>query len=145
MLGTLARWLRFAGFDTFYEPHVEDVRIATLARSEGRWLVTMDRRLAAAAGPRSLLLRGRGLESQVDELRRRVALEAVPARFLTRCSACNGALEEAERSEVVAQVPPFVAATAPRFLRCGVCGRVYWKGTHTARIAARLAALFKPR
>jgi uncharacterized protein with PIN domain len=43
------------------------------------------------------------------------------------------------------RVPPFVAATAPRFRVCPGCGRVYWPGTHADRIARRLDTLFGER
>lgn len=142
MLGSLARWLRFAGFDTFYDPKVDDVQLAALARSEGRWLLTCDRRLAARAGPRVLLLSGATLAEQVAELRSRLALAVDEARFFTRCSACNGEVAPVSREAVLHLVPPYVAAHAPRFSRCASCGRVYWPGTHEPRIRRTLQALF---
>ncbi len=51
MLGSLARWLRFFGFDTTYlDPGVPDRVLADLARSEERWLLT----LASDPRPRAL-------------------------------------------------------------------------------------------
>lgn len=142
MLGTLARWLRFAGFDAFFDSALGDAALAALARYEGRWLLTGDRRLAAAAGPRSLLLAGKGLAAQVAELRRRLPLRAEKDRFFTRCSRCNGLLREVDRAAVAHRVPPYVATHAARFCECAACGQVYWPGTHTERIARTLAALF---
>lgn len=144
MLGALARWLRFAGFDAFYATDVDDRRLAALARSEGRWLLTCDRDLAARAGPRSLLLHRGSLAAQVAEVRRRLPLAPERARFFTRCPACNGLLAEADRVRVAARVPPFVATTASRFRECPGCGRVFWPGTHAPRIARRLEELFGP-
>ncbi|MFH1177062.1 MAG: Mut7-C RNAse domain-containing protein [Acidobacteriota bacterium] len=142
MLGRLARWLRFAGFDAIYDAQVPDRLLAALARSEGRWLLTRDRRLAAAAGPRVLLIRGATLAGQVAELRARLPLEADPKRYLSRCSSCNGVLDAAGRDDVRDRVPPFVAATAPHFLTCRACDKVYWPGSHVGRITAKLEALF---
>jgi hypothetical protein len=144
MLGTLARWLRFAGFDTVYGRDAADAALAGLARAEGRWLLTRDRGLASIAGPRVLLVQGGGVEAQVAELSARLDLRADPARFFTRCAECNGELVEVARETIEAQVPPFVAAHAERFRRCPSCGRVYWPGTHSARIARRLESLFPP-
>lgn len=144
MLGTLARWLRFAGVDTFFEAGIDDDGLAAVARTEGRWLVTKDRRLAARAGPRSLLLCSGSLASQVAELCGRLDLEVAPACFFTRCSACNAALVDVERAAVVDRVPPFVAVTAGRFRECSGCGRVYWRGSHAPRIERRLQELFGP-
>lgn len=144
MLGTLARWLRFAGFDTLYAHGAADATLAGLARAEGRWLLTRDRDLASRAGPRVLLLQSRGVDALVGELRARLGLSGDPARYFSRCAECNGELAEVARESVAEQVPPFVAAHAERFRHCPGCGRVYWPGTHAARIARRLEHLFSP-
>ncbi len=138
MLGRLARWLRFAGFDVSFDPSLPDLPLAGRARAEGRWLLTCDRRLAAVAGPRVVLLRRAGVAAQIRELRERLPLAAEPARFLTRCSRCNGTLEEVAREAVRDRVPPYVAAHATRFMACTRCGWLYWPGTHAGRIARQL-------
>ncbi len=142
MLGTLARWLRFAGFDALFDVALDDGELAQRCRREGRWLLSRDRALVSTAGPRALLLTAPGLAGQVAEVRRRLPLAADPARFFSRCSRCNGLLEEVSGGEVENLVPPFVARRAARFSRCGSCGQVYWPGTHHARIARRLTELF---
>ena len=138
MHGRLARWLRFAGFDASFDPSLSDRSLAGRARAEGRWLLTCDRRLAALAGPRVVLLRRAGAAAQIRELRERLPLTVEPARFLTRCSRCNGTLEDVAREAVVDRVPPYVAVHAPRFVACGQCGWLYWPGTHAGRIARQL-------
>jgi uncharacterized protein len=142
MLGKLARWLRFAGFDTRYAAPIPDLTLAGVARAEGRWLLTRDHRLASLSGPRVVLLHADSLAGQVAELRVRLPLHAQPQGFFSRCSACNGPLGDISREYVQDLVPPYVAAHASRFRRCPDCGRVYWPGTHTGRIESRLRALF---
>ncbi len=144
MLGTLARWLRFAGFDTSYDPNLPDPVLAATARREGRWLLTRDRRLASAAGPRVILLRHGDLAQQVEELRGRLAFGLDPQRAFTRCSRCNGVLEPVEPEAVARRIPPYVAAHAGRFVLCPGCRRIYWPGTHTQRISDRIRELFGP-
>ena len=139
-LGRLARWLRFAGCDVSFDPALSGLPLAGRAKGEGRWLLTCDGRLAALAGPRVVLLRRAGVAAQIRELRERVPLTVEPARFLTRCSRCNGALDEVARETVRDRVPPYVAVHAPRFVSCNRCGRLYWPGTHAARIARQLEA-----
>ncbi len=136
MLGSLARWLRLFGFDCLFSLEEDSVLVETAAR-EGRWLLTRDRELAAR-GPRTLLVRSETLEDQLVEVFGRLGIEAEPTLEGARCAACNGPLKDAARKEVAAGVPPFVARTAPRFRRCTLCGRVYWPGTHTARILERM-------
>jgi len=144
MLGSLARWLRFAGFDVRCAPAVPDRTLAATARAEGRWLLTCDRELASSAGPRVLLIRGRGLAVQATELRARLGVRGRPELFFTRCSKCNGILGDADRSSVAGRVPPYVEAHAERFRSCPECGRIYWPGSHVDRIAVRLRELFPP-
>lgn len=137
MLGTLARWLRLFGYDTLFLGAEDDRILARLAAAEERWLLTRDRELAAA-GPRTLLVRSEGLEDQLREVF--VRLDQAPEATLehARCAECNGELEPAGPDEVAADVPPYVARTAERFRRCRGCGRVYWPGSHSGRIVARM-------
>jgi uncharacterized protein with PIN domain len=140
MLGSLARWLRFFGFDTTYlNPGVADTVLAELALSEGRWLLTRDRELAAV-GPRTVLVRTERLDDQLVEVLSRLSL--CPAANLknSRCGECNGTLHGVEREDVTDLIPTYVFATATRFRRCESCGRVYWPGTHSARIVDRMQA-----
>ncbi len=142
MLGKLARWLRLAGFDASFDPGSARDAVAGRARTEGRWLLTRDRALAARAGPRALLLRAASTGAQVAELRERLPIAGDAGRFLTRCSCCNSPLAATAREAVRERVPPYVAAHAERFVACGACGRVYWRGTHVGRIVRTLEAWF---
>ena len=144
MLGRLARWLRLAGFDVSYTAELPDLALAGRARAENRWLLTCDRRLAGVAGPRALLLRARTTGEQVAELRKRLPMTAHPDLFLTRCSSCNTQLESVPADTVRDRVPPYVAVHAERFMACRGCGKVYWPGTHVARIARTLEEWFLP-
>ena len=141
MLGSLARWLRFFGFDTvFLEPGVEDRQIAEQARAEERWLLTRDRELAAV-GPRTMLVRSDGLEDQLVEVFGRLDLRPDATLENARCSECNGELIDVLSEEVTDVVPPHVLATSPRFRRCTGCRRVYWPGSHGDRILERMATV----
>ena len=141
MLGSLARWLRFFGFDTLYPaPGPSDSVLAKKARDENRWLLTRDRELATA-GPRTMLVRSAELEEQLVEIFDRLGLRPRPTLEKARCGECNGDFEEVSRAEVAEVVPPHVLATSPRFHRCAGCGRVYWPGSHGERILERMRAV----
>ena len=143
MLGSLARWLRFFGFDSvFLDPGPEDRALADQARAEGRWLLTRDRELASA-GPRTMLVRAEDLEGQLIEVFQRLGLRPDPTLENARCGECNGDLEEVTREEVDDVAPPHVLATAPRFRRCSGCRRVYWPGSHGDRILERMEAVVR--
>jgi len=141
MLGSLARWLRFFGFDSVYlEPGPEDRVLEEQARTEGRWLLTRDRRLASV-GPRTMLVRADDLEEQLIEVFGRLDLRPDSTLEMARCSECNGELVEVTGKEVSDVVPPHVLATAPHFRRCTSCRRVYWPGSHGDRILERMTAV----
>ena len=137
MLGTLARWLRFFGYDCTFDTDLDDDQLAELAGREGRWLLTCDRELAAA-GPRTSLVRAGDLEDQLVEVLERHGLQPAATLDSARCGHCNGELRPAEGEEVAQRVPPYVARTSERFRVCDGCGRVYWPGTHARRIVARM-------
>lgn len=52
MLGRLARWLRVLGFDTVYDPSLDDAALVRLADTEDRLLLTRDRYLLRELRPR---------------------------------------------------------------------------------------------
>jgi len=140
MLGRLARYLRFVGYDTEYARGVDDGAIAERAKREGRTLVTRDRTLARAV-PGSVQIESSEVSAQWRELRRAYpALRSVPS--FDRCTACNGRLRPgsvASLGETEAELPSaLVEAGGPIFV-CEGCGHVYWDGSHTRRVRATLA------
>ena len=139
MLGSLARWLRFCGYDCLYlgtEP--EDAELARVARDEDRWLLTRDRELAAV-GPKTQMVQAGTLEPQLAEVLGRHGLPPPEDLDESRCGECNGTLLEVTADEVAAVVPPYVLDNAERFRRCTECLRVYWPGTHGEQIHVRFA------
>jgi uncharacterized protein with PIN domain len=139
MLGRLARWLRVLGFDTSWEAHVPDAALVRHALAEGRTLLTRDRRLPEEwTRVPVFVLYAEDLRGQLAELGARFAL-AARARPFTRCNRCNERLRPASDAEVRERVPPSVRARHEGFLRCPRCGRVYWAGSHVARMRALLA------
>jgi uncharacterized protein len=136
MLGRLAKWLRFLGYDTAYENDASDHHLARRARAEGRCLLTCDHELAARRGLCTLLIRSEILEEQVQEVQS--ALGPPPAPALSRCSICNVELEPVSPAEVADRVPPYVLKTQTDFLYCPACERVYWPGTHVEAMNEQL-------
>jgi len=139
MLGSLARWLRFCGYDCLYlgtEP--EDAELARIARQDDRWLLTRDRELAAV-GPKTQMVDSGILEAQLAEVLNRHSLAPPEDLENSRCSDCNGSLEDVAADDVAAVVPPYVVESAERFRRCTDCARVYWPGTHGEQIHVRFA------
>lgn len=143
MLGRLARWLRLLGFDCVHDPEMRDRDIVRLALSDGRTILTRDRRLPEEWWIHQIyLVREAELEQQLLELFRRFDL-ASSLRVLTRCSECNRPLHRIGAAEASQRVPSRLLEVQRDFSECPGCGRVYWEGSHAARIrrlAERLVA-----
>ncbi len=135
MLGTLAKWLRFMGYDTAYPGPLDDTELLVQAEEEGRILLTRDKELAARS-PGAIRVRSDDLEEQIREVAERLRLEVVDP--LSRCSLCNVLLVAVSRNEATDLVPAGVRARHDTFWRCPSCGRVYWQGTHWVRMVERL-------
>lgn len=141
MLGNVARDLRLLGYDAEFRPELPDPALLGLAQRDGRILVTRDRALhRRARGVRCVLVTASDPRRQTAEVLRALPPHH-PPRPWTRCLVCNGRLEPADRDRVLQRVPDHVAVAHDRFLACPGCGRVYWAGSHTARLGARLRAL----
>ncbi|MFC2030429.1 Mut7-C RNAse domain-containing protein [Chloroflexota bacterium] len=128
MLGTLAKWLRILGYDTHYDPALDDHQLVRLARAETRVLLTRDRELSKRRGLQVLLVASEKVEEQVAQV---VAdLELNPGKEFSRCPDCSAPLQMLEPGAAEGRVPPYVAQTHKRFKLCPACQKVYWRGTH---------------
>lgn len=141
MLGRLARWLRLLGFDCTYDSSITDEQLVRLGLAEDRTVLTRDRRLPDEWWIEDVyLVREEGLREQLSEVLRHFDL-APSVRVLTRCNACNRPLQRASRAEVSGRVPARILELHDDFSACANCGRVYWEGSHAARIRAWLESL----
>ncbi len=138
MLGTLAKWLRFMGYDTTYPGPLGDNELLALAQREGRVLLTRDKELAARSS-QAIRVRSDDLEEQIREVASRLQLKLVDP--LSRCSLCNTVLSVASPQEIGDLVPEGVRTRHDRFWRCPTCGKVYWQGSHWDRMVERLDRL----
>jgi hypothetical protein len=140
MLGRLATWLRAFGFDVAYDPYADDSAVVERARERDAVLLTRDTRMRAP-GLRLLLINDDHVDNQLKQLVQELPLDLSQAWPMTRCTVCNQPLTPATRDEVWDRIPPFIYLTQVQFAMCQECGRVYWEGTHVARMRARLGEL----
>lgn len=139
MLGTLAKWLRILGYDTLFDPSLNDHQLVRLARAENRVLLTRDRELAGRRGVRTLLITGEHLNDQIQQVQADLGLKG--NRSFSRCPVCNGILEDMDQEAARSRVPAYIFKTHKVFSYCPVCQRIYWHGTHWQRIDGRLTEL----
>jgi hypothetical protein len=139
MMGGLARWLRILGFDAVHDAALNDDALVRRALAEGRSILTRDRRLGQEWRIDAVVcFTSDAPLKQLAELARAVDLDR-DARPFTRCSVCNAELVEARAEDVRERVPENVLRTSTSFVQCPSCLRVYWEGSHTARMRRMLA------
>ncbi|MBP6874591.1 MAG: Mut7-C ubiquitin/RNAse domain-containing protein [Candidatus Eisenbacteria bacterium] len=142
-LGTLARLLRWLGFDALYENHWTDREIVRLSTSEQRAILTRDRGLLMIASvTHGYWVRSSDPDEQAREVLVRFDL-AHQAHPFTRCPACNAPIETVAKEEVLERLEPKTKQYYEEFRRCAGCGRVYWKGSHFEKIRARLERILR--
>jgi uncharacterized protein with PIN domain len=146
MLGGLAKWLRAAGYDTYYASQGTDVSDGSLtskALEEGRVLLTSDggflERKPVRDGDVGFL---RVPHLPLEEQLRLVVEHFALVRRQSRCMECNGELEAVSSGAVAGRVPRGVILDHDEFLICEGCGRVFWHGSHWDRISGRLSRAF---
>jgi len=140
MLGGLARWLRVAGYDATWHPHINDWDLIRLAQREGRVLLSSDGGIFRVGivrdGEVSSLFLPPGLSRQ-EQLAHVLNQLQLPIRE-PRCMSCGGALVEVPKEQVRERVPPRSFAWQEHYYECTRCGRLFWQGTHWHQIQAAL-------
>jgi uncharacterized protein with PIN domain len=143
MLGSLARWLRAAGFDAFWQEGIADWDLIRLAQAEGRILLSCDTGIFRVGivrdGEVAALQIANGLKTKLQLAFVMEQLQLAPQA--PRCMACGGELFEVPREEMAGKVPPRSLAWSERFCQCRRCGKPFWQGSHWPRIAAVLDRL----
>ncbi|MFB6267662.1 MAG: Mut7-C RNAse domain-containing protein [Halodesulfurarchaeum sp.] len=136
MCGGLTSLLRMLGYDTVYaldRDAEDDDALLAVAREEARYLLTRDRELARRHEP-SLYLRATDTDEQLAALAQAgFELELTEP---TRCATCNSTLDRVFDGPVPEYAPDPDAET---LWRCPSCGQVFWKGSHWADVAERVA------
>jgi uncharacterized protein len=141
MLGRLARLLRLLGYDTLYarEGTGEQMR-ALAARGERMVLTRGDLSGRFPHFENVFKIESDSPPQQLREVVERFQL-ATRSGLWTRCTLCNGRIEEIAKAGVEPLVPPKVFAAYDQFFRCAACGHIYWRGSHTERILRNLEAV----
>ncbi|OSC42532.1 Mut7-C RNAse domain-containing protein [Mycobacterium decipiens] len=133
-LGRLAWLLRLLGFDAWWSSDADDPALADISLGQQRILLTRDRALLKRrALTHGLFVHSQHPEEQALEVLRRLDLRNRLAP-LTRCLRCNGELAAVAKAEVIDQLEPLTRRYYEAFGRCRECGRIYWPGSHHARL-----------
>jgi len=143
MLGTLAKWLRICGFDTYYaKRHMKDKELIEIAKKENRVLVTRDKELVYNCKRelvKSMKIETKDLDEQIKDVLKNADIDK--KLVLTRCSICNNQLEKILKKDVREKVPEKVFENNNEFLYCKRCDKIYWKGTHYEKMLDKIDEL----
>jgi uncharacterized protein len=134
-LGRLARYLRMAGFNCLYEPSYADSEIIRISLAEKRIILTRDKGiLKNGKVTHGLYVRSEDPKEQFGEIAARLHLVHLFKPF-SRCTLCNEIIEPVAKESVLDQLEPLTKKYYSVFYQCTGCKRVYWKGSHFARMA----------
>ena len=133
MLGRLVKWLRAAGCDVIYGPHLSGYGLIRAARGENRLILTRDRGLKQKQPPPFIFLESDRYDDQLRQLIRQCGLKW-GERLFSRCLICNSVLQARAKESVEKLVPPYVYSSQERFSWCPVCQRAYWPATHQQKM-----------
>jgi len=140
-LGKLAAMLRMLGFDTLYRNDYQDDELAAVAASEGRILLTRDRRLLMRkAIPRGYCVRQDDPQGQIRAVLKRYNLFPHISPF-QRCLRCNHPLQPVDKAQVLERLEPLTRRYFDEFCLCPACDQVYWKGSHYEHMQALISEL----
>ena len=131
-LGGMARWLRAAGYDAHFWPHIEDDLLIEKTMQSNAILLTTDGPLMSrsavvwGAVPALLVPLEVGKHEQFRFTAQRLGLQ----RKTPRCMACGGTLNDVQKESVRDRIPPRTYPWRDEYYECRRCGKLFWHGTH---------------
>ncbi len=129
-VGKLARLLRMAGLDTWYDPQLTEKELAARSATHGRILLSRNRDLLQRKCITwGRLVRAEMPEEQLTEIISLYGLCGQVAPF-SRCLECNALLQPVDKSAILDRLEPLTRKYYHRFNRCPDCDRIYWQGSH---------------
>jgi len=140
-LGRLSRMLRILGFDTLYRNDYQDKEIVAIAKQEERIILTRDRGiLKHNAVTHGYCVRSTDWHEQTREVINRFDLSRSINPF-TICAACNGRVAPVDKAAVIDLLEEKTRRFYDEFSRCEACGKIYWKGSHFAKLRGLIKEL----
>ena len=143
-VGRLAKWLRAMGYDSLFPGEIGDNELVRTALRDHRIIVTKDtglteRRLVTTGMLKVLLIQHDDLQNQLRQVIKYLGTNL--KRPFSRCIRCNEPLLDVAKDAAKDRVPPHVFRTQADFMKCPLCQRIYWRGTHWENMARQLAEL----
>lgn len=145
MLGSLAKWLRIIGYDTFYpDATMNDDLVLQIAQREKRLLLSRDKELLIRAKKilvPVLAIHTTNLSEQLQQILKEIPIDE--KKILTRCTLCNTLLRSIEKGGIKDKIPEKVFQTRDKFWVCTTCSKYYWMGTHYENMREKINILLQ--
>jgi uncharacterized protein with PIN domain len=145
MLGSLAKWLRIFGFDTFYpDSTTNDDFILQIASREKRLLISRDKELLIRAKKTLvpvLEIQTTNLTEQLQQVLKKIPVDE--EKILSRCTVCNTLIHSVEKETIKDKIPEKVFQTRNEFWICPSCSKYYWMGTHYENMREKINTLVR--
>jgi uncharacterized protein with PIN domain len=133
-LGKLARYLRMLGFDTLYRNDFGDQEIIEIAQQQKRIILSRDKLLLKSTRvDHGYYVRAIHKHDQLTEVVEKFDLYSQFKSF-TRCMTCNSSLRSRQKESIRELIDPDIYNNFSDFFVCPECRKVYWKGSHFARM-----------
>ncbi len=140
MLGTLAKWLRIYGFDTFYAGNdSKDSELLEISKNENRVLLTRDKELMYVARRENIKtfeINSTDIDKEISNILSNFKTDQ--KKILSRCILCNSIVEEIKKETIKEKVPDRVFNNNEKFWYCKKCKKIYWKGTHYEKMKEKI-------
>ncbi|HEC72177.1 MAG TPA: hypothetical protein ENI36_01070, partial [Thermoplasmatales archaeon] len=102
MLGTLAKWLRVYGFDTFFaNSKLDDADLIEIAKKEKRALITRDKTLSQVARRENLKvyeIKSTDIDEQLNQVLEDIYIDK--KQIFSRCLLCNSLISLIDKDRV---------------------------------------------
>jgi uncharacterized protein with PIN domain len=122
------------GYDSKYEPDIQDDNLINLARKEERIIISRDKNLVKKAlkfGITSIFLRKKEETKQFREIIDKLNLKIMEINGDgARCPLCNTKTKPVNKNNVKNKVPVKILEQNEKFWECEDCGKIFWEGSH---------------
>ncbi len=140
MLGSLAKWLRLLGIDTYFSNEkITDDELLDIAKSENRIMFTRDKELIIRARKNKIScvqIETTDLDEQLNIVLKEIKFDE--DKILTRCNICNETLKKVDKRFAEGNVPKRIFENKNDFWYCKKCNKFYWKGSHYEKILEKI-------
>ena len=139
-LGGLARWLRGAGHESYWNAQLDDAAVIREAQRRRATLITTDSLmmergvLRDGIVPSVFVPSTLTCEQQLEIVFRELGLSPREPR----CMNCGGELRRVEKQAVAERIPPKTARWLDEYFVCASCNQLFWRGTHWQRIQRKI-------